>query len=291
MDDSTLAAWLQAREAVDHRSRSAELVVRIAAVLPTDRPISILDLGAGTGSNLRYLARRLPPRQRWLFVDRSRTLLEAAAARTEAWARACGCLVLPHASGFSIAGDTLDCRVDLEPLDLGRLDVPEIIEGCDLVTASALLDLVSETWLRTLAGYCCRFGAAVLFALTYDGRSSCTPPDPHDEMIRGRMNQHQRRDKGLGGPAAGGDGAAVAACCFETEGYEVATAASEWRLGPPDLEVQRTLVNGWAEAALEVAPWDAAATAGWQARRLAHIDACRSYVTVGHVDVAAWKRR
>ena len=32
----------------------------------------------------------------------------------------------------------------------------------------------------------------------------------------------------------------------------------------------------------------AAAIDGWRARRLAHVDAQRSHLTVGHEDLAAW---
>ena len=73
-----------------------------------------------------------------------------------------------------------------------------MFSGRALVTASALLDLVSEEWLRSLAARCRESGAALLFALSYDGRIQCSPDEPEDAAIRELVNQHQRTDKGFG---------------------------------------------------------------------------------------------
>jgi hypothetical protein len=50
--------------------------------------------------------------------------------------------------------------------NLGSLDDAGMFSRQHLVTASALLDLVSESWMKTLAARCRDAGAAVLFALT-----------------------------------------------------------------------------------------------------------------------------
>src|SRR5581483_1374987 len=105
-----------------------------------------------------------------------------------------------------------------------------LFAGSQLVTASALLDLVSDRWLSELAASCRTAGAAALFALTYDGRSTCDPGEPEDEDIRALMNRHQRNnDKGFG-RAAGPDAAAAAVRAFESSGYRVRTESSDWAL-------------------------------------------------------------
>ena len=50
------AAWLALREPYDHAARSAALADRFAAAV--GKAPHLLDLGCGTGSNLRYLAAR-----------------------------------------------------------------------------------------------------------------------------------------------------------------------------------------------------------------------------------------
>lgn len=295
MDDTTLSHWLALRERADAAARSEVLTQMIAARLPADRVIRIVDLATGAGSNLRYLVERLPARQHWRLVDRSHLLLADLEERTRAWAAQRGYRVSAldaqqdaGFSAFAIAGAELQCHVERRAQNLGAMNDPAVFEGRDLVTASALLDLVSESWLRALAAHCCRAGAAALLTISYDGRFSCDPMEAGDELARRGMNLHQRRDKGLGGPAQGPDAAACAERCFAQQGYRVTTAASDWMLGPEDAAMQRILIDGWSQAASEAIPEDAEAIAAWRLLRLAHVDAGRSRLVVGHRDLAAW---
>ena len=290
MDDA-LAGWLRLREPADTAARSASLTDTIAGEIVGTEPVHVLDLATGTGSNLRYLAARLPGRQRWLVVDRNSALLAHVPALTSAWGAARRYDVRADADGYVIRGERLECHVETRRLDLSTLDDAEIFVGRHLVTASALLDLVSEQWLSALAARCRAVGAAALFAVTYTGRSVCSPVEPEDGMICDLLNRHQKTDKGLGGPAAGPDAAQCAARCFAQVGYHVRTAPSDWALGSGERELQRQLIEGWAEAASHVAPGDVSRIERWRARRLEHVDTDRSRVVVGHLDVAAWLPR
>jgi hypothetical protein len=258
MSDFT-ADWLDLREPVDAASRSMRLTRDVAAILPRYRAIDILDLGAGTGANVRYLAGKLPLPQRWMLVDRDERLLSRA---SKAWASRC--LDLQHA--------VLDAS---------------LFSGRALVTASALLDLASEAWLQALVARCREAGAAVLFALTYDGRMDFAPAELEDEAMCELVNQHQRTDKGLG-PAEGPAAVARASELFTAAGYYVEREASDWELTPESHELQRQLIAGWADAAVATAPDQSAAVADWRARRIAHVDAGRSQLIVGHKDLAGW---
>ncbi|MFI5179663.1 MAG: class I SAM-dependent methyltransferase, partial [Vicinamibacterales bacterium] len=254
------------REPFDFAARSARLTEEIAGVLARvhERPLRMLDLATGRGSNVRYLSSRLPGPQHWLVVDRDPALLADVPA--------------------PVAGAHVDTRC----AELGALDDPALFAGRHLVTASALLDLVSEQWLHALAARCRASGAAALFALTYDGRSRCSPEEPEDETIRALMNRHQlQNDKGFG-VAAGPDAVVSAARSFAAAGYHVRRDASDWVLPPEAHAMQRELFDGWARAAVEMAPDDAHVIDDWLARRLAHVDANRSRIVVGHEDVAAW---
>lgn len=289
--DESLAHWLRLREAADWAARSAALTRSIANAVPNQGTLHVLDLATGTGSNLRYLSERLPSPQQWLLVDRSPDLLALVQARTEEWAAERGYEVRPAASGFTIRSERLSCLVETRQLDLNALDDATIFEGRHLVTASALLDLVSDGWVRRLAAHCGAVDAAALFALTYDGRSSCDPAEPEDDMVRELMNEHQHRDKGLGGPAAGPAAMASGERAFEDIGYEIRAGASDWVIEPDAREFQRQLIDGWAQAGTEQQPPLAARIADWRSRRLAHVEAGRSRIVVGHHDLAAWPRR
>jgi len=266
----SLADWLALREAADAAARSVALTHALVEALPRERPLRILDLGTGTGSNVRYLAPRLPLRQEWLVVDRDPDLLA----------------LIPHRMSISTATERL--HIVTRQMNLGALDEPDIFTGRHLVTASALLDLVSEDWLTSLAERCREAGAAVLFALSYVGRSRCSPEEPVDEEIRELMNRHQRtNDKGFG-RAAGPDAVDCAERAFEAAGYFVRRDASDWVLTPDAPDLQRQVVEGWAQAAREIAPERSATIDDWLRRRLAHVDEDRSRIVVCHEDFIAW---
>jgi len=285
MDDA-LSRWLQLREPADAVARSERLTRIIADALAGTEPIRVLDLATGTGANLRYLAPHLPRLQHWLVVDCDPAVLARLPALTSSWGVARQYDVRTHMNGCSIRGERLECDVETRQLDLGSLIDEEIFAGRHLVTASALLDLVSLRWLRELAARCRAAGAAALFTITYNGWSCCSPSEAEDDVIRDLLNRHQHTDKGLGGAAAGPEAVECVVRSFSDAGYRVETDPSDWSLGSADRELQRSLIEGWAEAAAEMRA-DPATIASWRDRRIAHIDAGRSRIVVGHHDVAA----
>ena len=259
----SLAHWLALREPIDAAARSIGLTREVAAALPRNRRVQILDLGTGTGSNVRFLAPHLPANQHWLLVDKDRSVLAEIPSRVP---------------------------VAYEPrqLDLGARDAPEIFAGRDLVTASALLDLVSEPFLGWLAQRCREHDAVALFALTYTGSSTCSPVEPEDDWICAVLNRHQQQcDKGFG-PAAGPDAVALAERAFVAAGYRVRRERSDWSVAPAARELQSLLMQGWADAATEMAPDESSRIGDWLARRRAHVEAGTSRVTVRHEDLAAF---
>lgn len=262
------ADWLALREPADHAARAHDLTALLAGRLRGSRGLRAVDLAAGSGSNVRYLLPRLPEVAHWTLVDHDPALL------AEAWR-----LLAPvaHAAGRSF---------DVRQADLQALAALPL-EGCALVTAAALLDLVSEPWLRTFAARCREARVHVLCALSYDGRIDCAPGDPDDRLVRDLVNRHQRTDKGFG-VALGPDAARVGVDCFRDEGFAVTTGVSDWVLDRAHAGLQRQLLEGWAGAAREISPGEAPAIAAWLARRLAHVAAGASVVRVGHVDLAGW---
>lgn len=281
------ADWLALREPADRSARSSRLTASIADALAGADAVRAVDLATGTGANVRYLAEHLPARQDWLLVDHDPVLLAQVPERMRAWAELGGYHTHLAADRLVLKGEHLVCRLQTRCMNLAALDDATMFSGRTLVTASALLDLVSERWLRTLAARCRENGSAGLFALVYDGRIHCSPEEPEDEIIQELVNRHQRTHKGFG-VALGPDAATRAEQCFAAAGYQVRREPSDWLLSAGARELQRQLIDGWARAAVEMAPDRAASIQSWQSRRLAHVAMDQSQLTVGHQDVAAW---
>ncbi len=256
--------WLALREPVDHRSRAEDLVAHLAEWWGPRPSLRVLDLGSGTGSNLRYLAPRLPGEQAWTLVDRDAALLD-------------------RATGAAVAAPGV-ARVERVPGELDRKGLG-LVPGADLVTASALLDLVTHEWLERLVATCRAAGNAALLTLTWDGTMTWDDPDPDDALVAEAVRSHQLRDKGMGpalGPAAG----RVAERGFRAAGYDTRLRPSPWRLGEDDASLANELIDGWGAAASEQRPEDAPLIRGWAERRRATA-ARRFGLEVGHVDLLA----
>lgn len=277
MSETFDAAWLALREPVDHRSRAPAAMSLLERAWRAGGWSRIVDLGSGTGSNLRYLAPRLPGIRSWTLVDHDGELLARAA----------------------VPGDTEATRVVGDLATAGLDAIGE--SNADLVTASALLDLVSKDWLSALVAACRASGSAALLALSYDGGirwhaagGELRPADdPDDSLIRRSVNAHQRRDKGLG-PALGPMAGLNAETAFRAAGFRAWLLPSPWRLGPGDAELARALVDGWEAAAVEqlgeAAPagsTDVDRVRSWAERRRATIEGGRFGLTVGHLDLLA----
>lgn len=258
------ADWLALREPFDARARNPAVLDAVVALLSYYPSVRIIDIACGTGSTLRALAPRLSVQQNWHLVDNDLGLL----ARATATARP---------ASVTAAAIVLDLNRDLE----AALDGP-----VDLVTASALLDLVSEAWLERLAVEIAARSIPIYAALSYDGRITIDPADPLDDAIIAAVNAHQRTDKGFG-QALGPTAASLAIARFEKLGYSVIHGKSDWAVGPDDRDMQLDTLAGWAGAARELGDLSLADTAGWLMRRRDAVNAGRSSIRVGHVDIFA----
>jgi hypothetical protein len=258
------ASWLALRERYDALARNKSVLDAVAAFAASRSSIAITDLASGTGSTPRAIVAVLPKRQSWRLVDNDLGLL----ARAAAWQ--------PPAA----------VQIHTMPVDLAR-DLELALDGqVDLVTASALLDLVSDAWLERLAIEIAARRLPIYAALTYDGTVSFDPADRLDGAIISAVNEHQRRDKGFGA-ALGPIAASAAIRRFEIVAYQIVQGRSDWHLGRKDTELQSELVAGWAGAACDTGTISIDDGARWLASRRNFIQAGKSTIRVGHVDFFA----
>ena len=290
------AAWLGLREGADHAARSSELSAETGRRLAgrtggvsSRQPLRVVDLATGTGSNPRFLASHLPEPQQWTLLDADEQLLAALPVRMAAWASREGLACVHTADGVHITSASRDLRINPRRADLSRFPIAALGQRPDLVTSSALLDLVSASWLASLADACAGIHAAVLFALTYDGRTTISSGHPADAFVLDLVNLHQKTDKGFG-PALGPEAAAAAAFEFARVGYEVRRERSDWTIGPHQRSLQDELIAGWANAACEIQPEETERIRRWEQDRREAAATIGLVVTVGHEDLAAWPR-
>lgn len=264
------ADWLRLREPADVAARNLALTERLLTWRQQQHALSVLDLGSGTGANSRFLAPRLGGVQHWRLVERDPALLAQGDALLHRWA----------------AEQALALSWEWQAQDLAHERAWQDLLDVQLVTASALLDLVSSTWLDRLARRCRDWQAAVFIVLSYDGSIVWHPVLSGDEAVCARINRHQRGDKGFG-PALGPAAAPALAARLERWGYRVELQPSPWRLGTAQGDLQMALLAGWVEAARQLGPDLDEWLADWAQARRRLIEQGASQLRVGHWDLFA----
>jgi hypothetical protein len=258
--------WLDLREPADAAARARDLVEHLRRHLPATGCLVIHDLACGTGSMGRWLAPLLPGPQHWILHDRDADLLQVAAAE----------LPGPAADGAAVVAEARQSDVThLRPDDLA---------DAALITASALLDLLTEDELAGLISVCAKAGCPVLLTLSVVGRVVLRPADPLDSRVAAAFDAHQRRMT-AGGRLLGPDAVAAAVEGFRRLGADVLVRPTPWRLGAAEADLAAEWFTEWICAACEQSVELASDAGSYTRRRLAEARAGELTVTVGHADL------
>ena len=278
--------WLDLREPYDAAARNPELAAMLAAALPA-RP-RILDLGAGTGSLVRWLGHFIGRAQAWTLVDADAALVERAfetiADRAEAvgWAA-----TFPGRRTLLVHSPEGAWRIEGLIADLVQAPANLPLDRVDAVVNTALCDLVSRGWIEAMAAACAQRRLPFYAALNVTGRERFMPPYPGDAVVMRGFRRDQRRDKGFGGVALGPAAPDAIAEAFAAHGYTVHRGASDWIVDRRSRLFAQEIATGHGAAAL---PWErrsAELIEDWiEARRAQAADGMLT-VRIGHQDVLA----
>lgn len=270
--------WLALREPADHAARNPQVLAAVGSHFASKPALSVLDLGCGTGSNLRGSYAALPDRQHWTLVDFDPALLDAARETLRGWADD----AREQGEELVIAKGEKSISVDFRQVDLDR-DLEWVLGWQpDLVTAAALFDLASKRWIERFVAALASQRLPLYTVLTYDGRESWEPPHEADARMLAAFAHHQSTDKGFG-PAAGPEATEIMAEAFRKTGFAVSMADSAWQIGEDRQALAQALLRGIADAVGETGHVDAATVGSWLEARSASATGL-----VGHTDL--WAR-
>lgn len=276
--------WLTLREPADHAARNNHLSKTLADWSKQHDTLSIVELGAGTGSNLRYLMPMLGPDQHWVLVDNDATLLDRLPDILQPWVKKQGAQLTVSDNQLQIDHQNYRATVQTRLLNLA-IELDKLpLENADLLTASALLDLTSAAWLDQLAELTEKHQCSCLFALNYNGKICWQPELDSDNTITTLLNQHQLKDKGFGN-ALGPEAGMYFGGALQQLGRHVETDASDWVIEAQSQALQHAIVDGWAPAAMDQDSGHSELIGHWHGKRRELIQQAQSSLTVGHVDL------
>jgi SAM-dependent methyltransferase len=291
--------WLLLRFEADRRSRAPGLLARAQAHAGRHAPVRILDLGAGSGSNLLYLAPRLPaPVQEWTLIDRDAALVSRVEASFAAMAP--GIAGMELGAGELRAGDRT-IRYRLEIGDFLRGDGGVFQKPWDLVVANAVFDLLSAEQLARFFDLAVehwqRSRPPMYFTINLDHELAIEPGAAHDRAVRALFHAHMQRQQWFG-RALGADSAEAMARIAGQRGLLAHGAPSPWRIGADQPQMLHANLDFVDHAAHEMLAGPPAAEGGagaqhlsarelgrWLDERRAQIDRGELTLSVGHQDL------
>jgi hypothetical protein len=246
--------WLVLREPIDRRSRSLALARLFADGIKSGG--HLVDIAAGTGSNLRYLAPLLANPCTACAVDLDADLLHA------------------------ISVDSIPATTRIFDLQDGiaALALPKNAA----LTTSAFLDMCSAPWLDQFARDCEQH--CFLAAMTFDGVVEWNLPAPHDREVNEKWLATRMRDQGLG-PALGPHAATYLIERLRVRGHQVEVRRSDWILGVGDERMLKKLIDGIAARVHDHQGID-----DWLHVRTRQLAANELRLRFGHVDFLAYPR-
>lgn len=262
-------AWLDLRVPYDNAARQSSLrLLQMAAstlgsTSPAE-PVTIIDVGAGTGNSARWFSQHLEPLLtdrdlRWVLVDTDEAALETAAC------------TMPEA----------------ETVVAPIVDLPQITDtlhsahaGQLLVVGSAVLDVFTAADLEAMSATIRRHAGLGLFFLSITGDWQLDPADPDDVVMNRAFIAHQQREGKLGP-----DGPELLRATAQRAGAVVESGTSPWVMSAPrDAEMLLEFLTARVEAAIEQQPSLHGLATEWLDRRRAQL-AKDLTVEVDHLDL------
>ena len=178
-------SWLFQREKIDNLSKSKLLIQKINNSLKDFDNIRIIDLGTGTGSNFRYLSKKIKfKNQYWTLMDISK-------------------------SSLNEARNNINFNKKIKKISIINNDIIKNInktkfDNFDLVSGSAFLDIMPKKWFKSF--YHKNINTKIIyFSINYDGLFKFYPNHKLDKKVLSLFNYDQKSKKANNLKAVGPD--------------------------------------------------------------------------------------
>ena len=178
-------SWLFQREKIDNISKSKLIIKKINNFFKIEQDVKLMDLGTGTGSNFRFLSKKIvQKKQNWTLIDISKKSLLAAKNHIQ---------INNKIINVSIVNKNLIKNIN-------KVDFKKF----DIVTGSAFLDIMPFEWFKKFYQEN-KKTKVVYFAINYDGFFQFYPKQKYDKEMLIMFNDDQKSIKHKNDRAVGPD--------------------------------------------------------------------------------------
>lgn len=277
--------WLQERYPFDVEARNKPLESRVLTHFEGQSAISLVDVGAGTGSNCLYFIDQLPQNQKWYLVEQNEALQKATIRRLKDYAAY-------HKYDFDrkknkVRIKSIKKTVEVTIINDSLLNLADLVDlkTVDLVLANAVFDLFSKAQIEQFVNIIIDNKLAFYPTLNYE-EMDFLPSDPFDEVFIGQYNAHMERPQAFG-TALGKNASPYIVELFEAKKCQIETAESIWRIEPEDIKMHYYLLNFMENALkeMDLAPAMQENFERWVQRKKDLIIMRQQRLEIGHLDI------
>jgi len=277
--------WLQERYPFDAEARNKPLESKVLAHFVNQPEITLVDVGAGTGSNCLYFVDQLAQNQKWYLIEQNDALKKATIRRLKDYAAY-------HKYSFERKKDTITIKsikkkVTVTIINDSLLDLPKLVnlKTVDLILANAVFDLFSKAQIEQFVTIIVDNQLAFYPTLNYE-EMVFLPSDPFDEVFIEQYNAHMERPQAFG-TALGKNASQYMVELFEAKKCQIDTAVSTWRIEPDDIKMHYYLLNFMENALVEMdlAPAMQANFERWVQRKKDLIITRQQRLEIEHLDI------
>ncbi len=220
--------WLNLRYDIDAASRNKRIESSFLSAL-REQEVSIVDLGAGTGSNFRYYHDKIKsPKQYWYLVDQGHELLEETLINLKKEG-----VKISKREGQKISLSKGDKTYTLELViaDIFSTEVDPFLEKAEIILSNAFFDLASEEQLLEFMKKL-RPQQHFLATINYVGMSF-EPASEKDQFWIEKYESHMQRERPEG-VSSGPNCITYMKEILPSLGLNYQLEESNWRLDPKD---------------------------------------------------------
>ena len=277
--------WLSERYPFDAEARNKELEAKVLEYLGGKSEITLVDVGAGTGSNCLYFIEQLSQNQKWYLVEQDAELKKAIVKRLKDYASY-------HKYNFERKKDRVTIsstgrKIMVTIINDSLLNLADLVDlkKVDLVLANAVFDLFTADQIKVVVDLVTRHQLAFYPTLNYEGMTF-EPVDPFDDVFIDTYNAHMERPQAFGN-ALGKKASPYMVQLFQEKKQNIQTANSIWQIEPIDIKMHYYLLNFMENALgeMDLAPAMQSNFEKWIQRKKELIITGRQRLEVQHLDI------
>lgn len=242
--------WLKERYPYDVEARNKELETKVLKELSNKEKVTIVDVGAGTGSNCLYFVEQLNQSQKWYLVEQNELLSNATVRRLREYAAYHKYDYEKKKKGIKITSLTKTIEVILVNDSILNIEKLIDLKKVDLVIANTAFEQFSKQQFDELAQVLIQYKKSFYATLNYQ-QMAFEPEDPFDDVFINLYNDYKERPQ-VKGKVMGKNASRLMLDVFESADWKTEEQESTWRVEQNDIKMHYYLLNFMENALAEM---------------------------------------